>query len=408
MTSYIQFNTSLNSLYVAIATCEEYTSNREANLVFDSMLKDLFEHSSGKYFTVSEKTRKQDEDALLKAYQKRVQVNADAWTLIEAEFLSNISSYCFDKHMEFKNELLKKKDYSIKFTPIKIKAVIDWLDLTFEVNPSICKFAYKPNARSYIKSFLTAKTGTRHYVKHDESDIAQNDLTFTIRLHDIRSKDDLLKIAHLLKIQYGADTLTMKISGIELSLDFYNVPNRAFLSALYKSLRYSKTAKNFRIYKFIKDDIRNKFTPVPKSPFVLFNRFNNDWCLGVNPKGSPLCYRLYAKTTDSNKQPLPNDEHRLRVEVTLNRDFLTDIDCLLSSLPNIIKRGFKHLTFTKLDQKTPKELKVSYAQNIDPYGMEQYTISMNRNKRTLADGIKTHSELNNLISKATTNLCRQF
>ena len=408
MTSYIQFNTSLNSLYDAIATCEEYTSNREANLVFDSMLKDLFENSSGKYFTVSEKTRKQDEDALLNAYQKRVQVNADAWTLIEAEFLSNISSYCFDKHMEFKNELLKKKDYTIKFTPIKIKAVIDWLDLTFEVNPSICKFAYKPNARSYIKSFLTAKTGTRHYVKHDESDIAQNDLTFTIRLHDIRSKDDLLKIAHLLETQYGADTLTMKVSGIELSLDFYNVPNRAFLSALYKSLRYSKSAKNFRIYKFRKDDIRNKYTPVPKSPVALLNRFNNDWCLGVNPKGSALCYRLYAKTTDSNKQPLPSDEHRLRVEVTLNRDFLRDIDCSLSSLPNIIKRGFKHLTFTKLDQKTPKELKVDYAQNIDTYGMEQDTISMNRNKRTLSEGIKTHSDLNSLVAKAIFNLCRQF
>ncbi|WP_180116124.1 hypothetical protein [Acinetobacter sp. YH12140] len=408
MTSYIQFNTSLNSLYVAIATCEEYTSNREANLVFDSMLKDLFEHSSGKYFTVSEKTRKQDEDALLNAYQKRVQVNADAWTLIEAEFLSNISSYCFDKHMEFKNELLKKKDYTIKFTPIKIKAVIDWLDLTFEVNPSICKFAYKPNARSYIKSFLTAKTGTRHYVKHDESDIAQNNLTFTIRLHDIRSKDDLLKIAHLLETQYGADTLTMKISGIELSLDFYNVPNRAFLSALYKSLRYSKTAKNFRIYKFIKDDIRNKFTPVPKSPFVLLNRFNNDWCLGVNPKGSPLCNRLYPKTTDSNKQSLPIDQHRLRVEVTLNRDFLADTNCCLSNLPNIIKLGFKHLSFTKLDEQASKEMKADYSQNIDHFGMEQNSTSVNRNKRTLTDGIKTHSELNSLVAKAASNLCRKF
>ncbi|WP_180182547.1 hypothetical protein [Acinetobacter sp. YH01020] len=408
MTSYIQFNTSLNSLYDAIATCEEYTSNREANLVFDSMLKDLFEHSSGKYFTVSEKTRKQDEDALLKAYQKRVQVNADAWTLIEAEFLSNISSYCFDKHMEFKNELLKKKDYSIKFTPIKIKAVIDWLDLTFEVNPSICKFAYKPNARSYIKSFLTAKTGTRHYVKHDESDIAQNDLTFTIRLHDIRSKEDLLKIAHLLETQYGANTLTMKVSGIELSLDFYNVPNRAFLSALYKSLRYSKTAKNFRIYKFIKDDIRNKFTPVPKSPFVLLNRFNNDWCLGVNPKGSPLCYRLYAKTTDSNRQPLPTKDHRLRVEVTLDQAILKETDCSIENLQNIIKQGFKFLTFTELDKTAPNAFKESYDEIIKPYGKEQKVRNVNRNKRSLQDGIKTHAELNSIVSKAIFNLCRKF
>lgn len=404
MTSYIQFNTSLNSLYDAIATCEEYISNREANFVFDSMLKDLFENSSGKYFTVSEKTRKQDEDALLKAYQKRVQVNADAWTLIEAEFLSNISSYCFDKHMEFKNELLKKKDYSIKFTPIRIKAVIDWLDLTFDVNPSICKFAYKPNARSYIKSFLTSKTG----IKHDESDIDQQGLAFTIRLHDIRNKEDLRKITHLLATQYGADYLQMKISSIELSLDFYNVSSRAFLSALHKSLKYSKTAENFRIYKYMKDDVRNKFTPIPKSLVLLLDRFNNDWCLGANPKGSQLCYRLYPKTTDSNKQALPTNEHRLRVEVTLNSDMLKKIDCHLSNLTNIIRLGFKYLTFTKLDEKASEEMRVNYSQNIDHFGMEQNSTGVNRNKRTLTDGIKTHSELNSLVAKAIFNLSRQF
>lgn len=270
------YDMHLESLYDAMATCDENAINTESDNVFNFLVKDMLQNSSGKYLTFSERTGITELHTFLDAYQRRLEVNADVAETIEAEIYSNISSYSLEKHMDFKNPDLREKDYSIKFTPIKIKAVIDWLDLTFDVNPSICKFAYKPNARSYIKSFLTAKTGTRHYVKHDESDIAQNDLTFTIRLHDIRSKDDLLKIAHLLKTQYGADTLTMKISGIELSLDFYNVPNRAFLNALYKSLRYSKTSKNFRIYKFIKDDIRNKFTPVPKSPFVLLNRFNND------------------------------------------------------------------------------------------------------------------------------------
>lgn len=408
MTSYIQFDTSSDSLYDSIATCDEYTSNHEANLVFDSMLKDMLLNSSWKFLTVSDKTRTQDMNTLLDAYQKRVQVNADAWSSIEAEFLSNISSYCLDKHVEFKNDELHQKGYSIKFTPIKIKAVIDWLDLTFEVNPSICKFADKPNARSYIKSFLTSKTGTKHYIKHDESDIDQQELAFTIRLHDIRNKEDLRKITHLLATQYGADYLQMKISSIELSLDFYNVPSRAFLNALHKSLKYSKTAENFRIYKYMKDDVRNKFTPIPESPLLLIDRFNNDWCLGVNPKGSPLCYRLYPKTTDSNKQALPTEEHRLRVEVTLSRDFLANTGCHLPNLPNILKLGFKHLTFTKLDKKASKEMEADYNQHIAPFGMEQNTTSISRNKRTLTNGVKTYSELNSLVSKAIFNLCRQF
>lgn len=158
----------------------------------------------------------------------------------------------------------------------------------------------------------------------------------------------------------------------------------------------------------MKDDTRNKFTPIPKSPFELLNQFNSDWCLGVNPKGSPLCYRLYAKTTDSNKQPLPINEHRLRVEVTLNREFLTDANCRLSNLSHIIRLGFKHLSFTKLDEKASEEMKVDYKQNIDHFGIEQNTMSKNRNKRSLTNGVKTHSELNSLVSKAIFNLCRQL
>ncbi|CAM2983958.1 hypothetical protein [Acinetobacter celticus] len=408
MTSSIQLDTSLNSFYDAIATCDEYTSNNEANLVFDSMYKDMLVNSSGKFLTVLDKTKTEDMNILLDSYQQRIQVNADAWTHVEAEFLSNISNYCFDKHMEFKNDELHQKGYSIKFTPIKIKAVIDWLDLSFEVNPSICKFAHKSNARSYIKSFLTSKTGTKHYVKYDESHIDQQGLAFTIRLHDIRNKEDLLKITHLLATQYGADYLQMKISNIELSLDFYNVPSRAFLSALHKSVKYSKTAENFRIYKYMKDDTRNKLTLLPNSPLLLLNRFNNDWCLGVNPKGSPLCYRLYPKTTDSNKLSLQINEHRLRAEVTLNSDMLKNIDCHLSNLTNIIKLGFKYLTFTKLDEKASEEMKADYSQHIDPFGMEKDTTSENRNKRSLANGVKTYSELNSLVSKAIANQCRQF
>ena len=408
MTNHIQQRASLDSFYDAITTCDENTSNNEADLLFDSMFNDMLANSSSRFLTISDKMRNQDINTFLDAYQKRVQVNADAWTHVEAELFSNASSYCFDKHMKFKNEVITEKGFSIKFTPIKIKAVIDWLDLTLEVNPSICKFAYKPNARSYIKSFLTLKTGTKHYVKHDESDIDQHGLSFTIRLHDIRNKDDLIKITHLLATQYGADYHRMIISNIELSLDFYHVPNRAFLNALYKSIKYNKSANNFRIYKYMKDDVRNKFTPIPKSPFTLCNRFNNDWCLGVNPKGSPLCYRLYPKTTDSNKQVLSLNEHRLRVEVTLNRDLLKNVDCHLSNLPSIIKLGFKHLTFTKLDQKASKEMKAHYNQNIDHFGMEQELVSISRNKRSLLDGIKTHSELNTLTSKAVFNLCRLF
>lgn len=222
-----QFTSTLDALYEAMTIGDEDSFDSEANRLFDSMHNDMLVNSLGKYLTVSDKTRTQDMNTLLDAYQKRIQFNADAAAQVEAELMSNISSYCFEKNMVLKNDDLQQKGFSILFTPIKIKAVIDWLDLTFEVDPKVCCFVDKPNARSFIKSFLTAKTGKKHYVKHDESDINQSGLAFTIRLHDIRNKGDLLQITQLLSNQYGADTLKMRISSIELSLDFYNAPNRA-------------------------------------------------------------------------------------------------------------------------------------------------------------------------------------
>lgn len=403
-----QYEMLMSSFYDAIASCDEHQMNAEGDSLFEFLVKEKLQESSGKYLTFPERTETTELYNFLDIYQRRLQLNADVAETIEAEILSNISNYSFEKHMELKNPDLRKKGYSINFQSIQIKAVIDWLDLAFEVNPSHCSFAYKPNARSYIKSFLTLKTGKRHYVKHDESDIQQEDLVFTVRLHDIRSKKDLMMIADLLEKQYGAKIDRMKIHNIELSLDFYNVNNKGLLSALHKSLRYQATADNFRIYKYVKDDIRNKFNPIPHSPLMLLKRFNNDWCLGVNPKGSSLCYRLYVKTTDSNKQTLPTEEHRLRVEVTLDQALLKGTNCSLGNLQNIIKQGFKFLTFTELDQKASRKSKDSYNQTIKPYGKEQSRRNAHRNKRSLQDGIKTHAELNSIVSKAIFNLCRKF
>lgn len=403
-----QYEMLMSSYYDAIASCDENQMNTEGDYLFEFLVKENPQKSSGRYLIFSERTGTTELHTLLDSYQQRLQINAEVAETIEAEIYSNISRYSFEKHMDFKNPELREKGFSINFRPIQIKAVIDWLDLAFEVNPSHCSFAYRTNARSYIKSFLTLKTGKRHYVKHDESDIKQEDLVFTVRLHDIRSKNDLMKIADLLRKQYGAEMDKMKIRNIELSLDFYNANNRGLLSALHKSLRYQATADNFRIYKYVKHDIRNKFSPVPHSPFILLKRFNHDWCLGANPKGSPLCYRLYVKTTDSNKQPLPTEEHRLRVEVTLDQTILKETDCSIENLQGIIKQGFKFLTFTELDQKAPEAFKASYEEIIKPYGQERTMKNVNRNKRNLEDGIKTHAELNNVISKAIFNLCRKF
>lgn len=103
-----------------------------------------------------------------------------------------------------------------------------------------------------------------------------------------------------------------------------------------------------------------------------------------------------------------SEKHRLRVEVTLDQAILKDTDCSIGNLKNIIKQGFKFLTFTKLDKKASEALKKSYDEVIKPYGKEQTAINVNRNKRTLRDGVKTYAELNSIVSKAIFNFYRKF
>ena len=399
-----QYQAYSDEFYDAFTSGDDELADQKADALFNFLRKESLENPAGRPFTFTEYSTTSDIHTFLDAYQQRLQTNVDLSNSMEGKIFSNISNYCFDKKMDFHNLELSEKGFSINFKPIQIKAVIDWLDLSFEVNPSKCTFAYKPNARSLIKSFLTLKTGTRHYVKADESDIAQEHLTFTIRLHDIKHKNDVLKITELLARQYGADLSQMKISNIELSLDFYHAPSKALLSALHKSLRYQATADNYRIYKFVKEDIRNKFNPVPHAPSMLLKRFNSDWCLGVNPKGSPLCYRLYVKTTDSNKKPLALHEHRLRVEVTLNSSMFAVKDHSIHNLANIIKKGFKFLSFTRLNSHPPSKLKEYYEELIKPFGQE----IIKHKKGSLEDGIQPYSELNKLVSKAVFNLSRNF
>ena len=193
MTTNIQLNRQQEAYYDAIALGNQYVIDTEEATLFELMLHNLINNSSSNFFKVTKKTTTEVEHALLDAYQSRVQVNANAWQVLEAEIMSDINTYEFEQKIEFKNPKLIEKGFSIRHTPIRIKAVIDWLDLSFEVAPKICKFAFKKNARSFIKSFLTSKTGTKHYVKPDESDINQAGLLFTIRLHNLSSKEDLLK-----------------------------------------------------------------------------------------------------------------------------------------------------------------------------------------------------------------------
>lgn len=294
------------------------------------------------------------------------------------------------------------------FTKVKsTQAVIDWLDLRFTVDPTVCEFYDQPNARSRIKEFITKRTGVRHYIKPDEDHITQYGTSFTIRLHDINNRKDLKVITELLSRQYGAKREAMTIDAIELSLDFYSGDSSAIVINLHKAMQYPIDAKLLRIY-------RTKWTQrnIPTSPHALYESIKNGYNIGMGDhRSDEFCVRMYFKRTDKGGQTLPIEEHRARIEVTLKKSLLIQagIDLHLDNLPEIIGHGFTEMQFNKLNKRAKPIEKDIYFTQVKPFGQKQKTVlSMSRHKRNLPDSIGAYTWLNKVKSSAVKNLRRKF
>lgn len=279
------------------------------------------------------------------------------------------------------------------FTSSKIKAVIDWFDLRFTVDPTRWGLCSDPRARSYIKSFITRHTGTRHYVATDESHISQVGASFTIRLHDINSLKELKTVTDLLHDHYGASPETMTIEAIELSLDLYGGNSSAMLIKLHKAMQYPQGSKLFRVYK-----TKGTRRSIPTSLHKLYELLEDGYNIGMGDhRLDDLCVRLYFKRTDKNGLPLPIAEHRARIEVTLRKLIFDEakIDRGLHNLRELVSWGFKKMQFTKLSRRSKDSERDAYYTQVQAFGAEQiHTLSKSRHKRNLPDSIEANGCFN--------------
>lgn len=276
---------------------------------------------------------------------------------------------------------------------IQAKAAVDFMKLEFVPQTN--------THRSMIKKYLTEKTGTKFYIEEEsEVDVEQAGKKFIITIHDIKSRQQLERILDELS-HYGVNRQLVKVVGIELSLDFYNAPRKELLIALFKCLRLPKDAQDMRVY-------REKRKDMPVSLMKVKEYLDDFYCIGINHQDSDLFYRLYYKITD-RQQPLPPDQHRLRLEVSLGRSEVEKFTPYLSNFKTIINEGFKHIDFTELDTNVDADFRDSYRKKVKPYGQEvQPFRSRSGNKRTLPEGIKTNTALNRLKRNAVSNLVRNF
>lgn len=279
--------------------------------------------------------------------------------------------------------------YDFKAMNIQIKAQVDFIDLYFEIG--------KTSTRHDIKKFLTEKTDITHYISEYETG-------FIIRLHDMNSLSALRRrISYLRHFECKIDSF--KIMQIELAIDFYNFKHRALTTALFKSIRLPSTIENLRVYK----SQLGVFTPIPSTPHSMFRKLENGYNIGINHRDADEYWHLYVKTTDCNKQPLPENAWRIRAEKNIKSNVLNHMDNRLTNIKRVLLDGFKGLSFTQLKANSSKQLMEEYKNTVRAFGTEIPTYyDKNRHKNNLPESLKNHGELNQLVSSAVHNLVRNF
>ena len=70
------------SFYDAVALCDEKLMNTESNHLFNFLVTDMLQNTSGKYLTFSDKTGTRELHTFLDAYQQRLQINANVAEII--------------------------------------------------------------------------------------------------------------------------------------------------------------------------------------------------------------------------------------------------------------------------------------------------------------------------------------
>lgn len=309
--------------------------------------------------------------SVLNLLTERYSTNAKSAEDLETLIYSNINNYDF------------------KAMKIKVKAQVDFFDLYFEIG--------KASTRHDIKKYLTEKTGVTHYISEHRNG-------FIIRLHDMNSMHQLQRRIQFLD-HFNCHTDSFQVVEMELAVDFYQFKHRALATALFKSIRLPSSINNLRIYK----SKSGVFTPIPNDPLTMISKLNESYNIGINHKSADEYWHLYVKTTDHNKQSLPQIDWRIRAEKNIKFNVLTQMDNRLLNVKQVLSEGFKGLSFTQLKRNAPLHMKAKYKDSVKAFGQEQEIYyDKSRHKRTLSEHIEKNTALNQLISNAVQNLLRNF
>lgn len=194
-----------------------------------------------------------------------------------------------------------KLDYS----RFRFRAVVDWLEVEITTG--------KPTNAQTVR-----RKGSLCYVTPVEVSAGGATTRFRFRLYDPDQWSDIAATLTKLEQEFPFSAPPM-VSGIEVSFDAYangaSTDELAELTANFYKFNSMPVSTNRRIAGRWKGDTEgiagHKHT---------VRKTDEGRVIAIGNKSDPISQRIYFKTVDNNGQALPDEQHRARIEVTLQGD----------------------------------------------------------------------------------------
>jgi hypothetical protein len=223
---------------------------------------------------------------------------------------------------------VNKTESGVSRQSFKVTACIDWLDVVIETS--------RPSQHQHVQEVLREITGAKFWVETLDKQAGNVGTAFRLRFHDVLANDHQ-------KLQQALEELSNRypfaaapsITAVEVACDFRHktgsIPETLAMTHRLQSSLFANGAKH------------RQFDPATWENRYLDHhgdRLDPNLNFRIGNREDPFAWQVYYKQTD-NQQPLPKDQWRARVEVTLQGSALHEYGInLLSDL--------QHFHFDKL------------------------------------------------------------
>lgn len=199
------------------------------------------------------------------------------------------------------------------YNKFNFKAVVDYIEIQIQT------------AQPTAYDALRRHTGLPFFDPINPTSRGNSATIFTVKIHDPQRWADVVSAVNNIAAKGHELVGQFEVVGVEVALDAIPISGTASMlelatMAAHLAKHSTFSHDNVRLYR--EGCKKGDFPFRPTNDRTTVRYMAMGWQHMRGDKGSDCCQHAYAKVTDHNKKPLPIDQHRARIEITLRGDEL--------------------------------------------------------------------------------------